>query len=94
MQRSHLGIIFIITGSLIFIVSLVMLLNLSDLYLPSLFIMFISVVEIAVGFAYARGVDKSLDIPSENCYYCEGTGIIDKETCPRCGGTGLARNDD
>ncbi|TFG31571.1 30S ribosomal protein S27ae [Candidatus Thorarchaeota archaeon] len=33
-------------------------------------------------------------MPHDDCYYCEGDGMIDSETCPRCGGTGLARNDD
>lgn len=94
MERFQLGLIFILSGSLLFVISLLMLLMIQSLYLLSLFIMFLSVVGIAVGFAYAKGVDKSLDVPSDDCYYCKGTGMINGETCPRCGGTGLARSDD
>lgn len=94
MRRFHFGLIFILSGSCFFVISLIVLLLVPVLYLLSLFIMFISVVEIAVGFAYAKGVERSLDIPSDDCYYCKGTGKINSETCPRCGGTGLARTDD
>lgn len=94
MQRSQLGLIFIVAGFLEFIIALIILLTISFLYIVSLFIMFVSVIEIAVGFAYAKGVEHSLDIPSDDCYYCKGTGKVDNETCPRCGGSGLARADD
>ncbi|MGY5873107.1 MAG: hypothetical protein RTV72_12730 [Candidatus Thorarchaeota archaeon] len=94
MERSRLGLIFILIGSITFVVSLIILLLQSDLYLVSLFAMFIAIVLIAIGFAYAKGVDSSLDIPSSDCYYCKGTGKVDTETCPRCGGTGIAREGD
>lgn len=67
-------------------------------YLPSLFLMFAGVVLIGIGTAFAKGVDRSLDEPSGECYYCGGTGMISsgdsKEVCPRCGGTGLFQPDE
>ncbi len=94
MRRNQLGLILIIIGFFQFIISLIMLLSFSYLYIITLFIMFLSVIEIAVGFAYAKGVDSSIDTPKDECYYCHGTGSIKDEVCPRCGGTGLARADD
>ena len=94
MRRSQLGLILIVAGFLQFVFSLILLVMISSLYIISLFIMFLSVIEVAVGFAYAKGVDSSLDIPNDECYYCKGTGMVNNDTCPRCGGTGLARSDD
>jgi len=64
MERSRLGLIFILIGALLFVTSFFVLLLYSELYLGSLFTMFLSVVLIAIGFAYAKGVDSSIDFPS------------------------------
>ncbi|MHA1863137.1 MAG: hypothetical protein ACTSWA_05155 [Candidatus Thorarchaeota archaeon] len=64
MERSRLGLIFILIGVLLFVTSFFVLLLYSELYLGSLFTMFLSVVLIAIGFAYAKGVDSSIDFPS------------------------------
>ena len=94
MERSRLGLVFILVGVILFVISFFVLLSFNDLYLHSLFAMFLSVVLIAIGFAYAKGVDSSIDYPSDDCYHCKGTGKVNTETCPRCGGTGIAREDD
>ena len=94
MERARLGLSLIVIGALMFVTSLFVLLLYSDFYLISLFLMFISIVLIAIGFAYAKGVDSSIDIPKAECYHCNGTGKVDDDTCPRCGGTGLARADE
>ena len=98
MDRMRIGIILTIVGVLVFIVSLYILLNFVELYLPSLLALFLAVVLIGLGSALAKGFDRSIDVQTDLCYYCEGTGKIQgvegSETCPRCGGTGLARPDD
>ena len=92
MERKKVGPGLILIGAVLFVLSLLVLLP--TLYLASLFMMFIAVILIGVGAAFAKGVDSSLDIPPEECYYCEGSGKKDTEVCPRCGGTGHARPDD
>jgi membrane protein implicated in regulation of membrane protease activity len=98
MDRKTIGLLLVIIGLALFFVSLIYILPIPGLYLPSLFIMFLAVVLIGIGAAFARGVDSSLDVPSDECYYCQGTGKIKSgeefDTCPRCGGSGLARPDD
>jgi hypothetical protein len=54
MERSRLGLVLILLGAILFIISLFVILLPSDLYLISLISMFISVVLIAVGFAFTR----------------------------------------
>jgi hypothetical protein len=54
MEKSRLGIIFIFIGVLLFIIFLFFVLPLPDYYLISLFGLLISVILIAVGFAYSR----------------------------------------
>ncbi len=93
MERSRLGLILILIGAILFVISLFVLLLYNDFYLFSLFAMFLAVILIAIGFAYARGVDSFIDYTSDDCFYCKGSGKIDTETCPRCGGTGIARAD-
>ena len=94
MERSRLGLVFMLLGAILFVISFFVLLSYTDLYLLSLFIMFLSVILIAIGFAYAKGVDSSIDYPTDDCYHCKGSGKVNTETCPRCGGTGTARLDD
>ena len=98
MDRKNIGMLLSAVGVILFFSSLLFVLPIPGFYIISLFLMFLAVVLIGVGAAFARGVDKSLDVPKENCYYCEGTGKIKSgtefSTCPRCGGTGLARPDD
>ncbi|MFW9927352.1 MAG: hypothetical protein ACFFDM_11415 [Candidatus Thorarchaeota archaeon] len=94
MKRKMVGTGLIAIGLVIFVVTLFVLLPIPTYYLASLFILFVAVVLIGVGAAFAKGVDKSLDLPSDECYYCNGTGKKDTELCPRCGGSGLARPDD
>ena len=98
MDRLRTGIIFAILGVVIFFVSLYILWSFEPLYLISLIMMFSAVVLIGLGSALAKGFDRSIDVESDLCYYCEGTGKIKgvegPETCPRCGGTGFARPDD
>ena len=98
MDRKQRGLLLIATGVVLFAISLVMLLYFGDFYLIALAIMFVSVVFIGLGTALAKGIDASIEIPRDDCYYCSGTGKIESEgeqtTCPRCGGTGLAREDD
>ncbi|MFX1484543.1 MAG: hypothetical protein ACFFCP_15295 [Promethearchaeota archaeon] len=94
MVRKKVGSGLIVIGIVFFVVTLFVLLPIPAFYLASLFILFVSVVLIGVGAAFAKGVDKTLDVTSDECYYCKGTGKIDTEVCPRCGGSGLARPDD
>jgi hypothetical protein len=98
MNRERIGLVLVIVGLLIFFLTLFFILPIPVLYLPSLFMMFLAVILIGVGAAFARGADRSLDVPSDDCYYCKGTGKIRSgaiiDTCPRCGGSGLARPDD
>ena len=54
MEQSRLGIIMISIGAILFLVSLFIILLQFDYYLISLFAMFISVVMIAIGFAYTK----------------------------------------
>ena len=54
MEKSRLGIIFIFFGLILFIIFLFFVLPLPDYYLVSLFGLLISVIMIAVGFAYLR----------------------------------------
>ena len=94
MERKKVGPGLILIGAILFVLSLFVLLPIQSFYLASLFVMFIAVILIGVGAAFLKGVEGSLDMPSDDCYYCEGTGTKDSEVCPRCGGTGLARPDD
>lgn len=98
MDRMRTSIILVILGVILFFVSLYILWNFEFLYLISLLIMFLAVVLIGIGSALAKGFDRSIDVESDSCYYCKGTGKIKgvegPETCPRCGGTGLSRPDD
>ena len=57
MERSRLGLVLILIGAILFVISLFVVLLQFNLYLISLFSMFISVVLIAIGFAYTRGID-------------------------------------
>ncbi|MBN2228481.1 MAG: hypothetical protein JW779_02735 [Candidatus Thorarchaeota archaeon] len=93
MERARTGPILFVAGFLLFIVSLVILLQIPSLYLLSLFSMFMAVVLIAIGAAFTKGIDKSLTQTKDDCYYCNGSGKVNGETCPRCGGTGLAPDD-
>lgn len=63
MEHSRLGLVLILIGAILFVASFFVLLLYSELYLISLFTMFFSVVLIAIGFAYAKGVDSSIDYP-------------------------------
>jgi hypothetical protein len=94
MERKKVGPGLILIGTVLFILSLFVILPIPTLYLASLFLMFIAVILIGVGAAFAKGVDSSLDIPLDECYYCDGTGKKGIEVCPRCGGSGHARPDD
>jgi hypothetical protein len=91
MERSRIGLGVGLIGALIFLTSLFILLPLSGIYyLPSLFGMFGGTVLIAIGIALSKGVEQSLGQAREDCYYCGGSGKVNRETCPRCGGTGIA----
>ena len=94
MERKKVGPGLIVIGLILFFVSLFVILPLPALYLTSLFSMFVAVVLIGIGAAFAKGVDSNLDIPRDECYYCEGSGKKEDEVCPRCGGTGLSRPGD
>lgn len=93
-RRQKAGVITIL-GLLLFLFSFIFILQIPELYLLSLVIMFIGVIMIGIGGAILKGFDKSLDEPTEECYYCRGTGIADDGiTCARCGGTGLTPPDE
>jgi hypothetical protein len=98
MDRKTIGPLLAIFGVALCFGSLFYILPLPGFYIVSLFMLFIAVVLVGVGAAFARGADSSLDIPTDDCYYCKGTGKIKSgyifDTCPRCGGSGLARADD
>jgi hypothetical protein len=98
MERQTIGILLAIFGVALCLGTLFFILPIPGMYIISLFMMFLAVVLVGVGAAFARGADKSLDVPSDDCYYCKGTGKVKSgeefSTCPRCGGTGLARPDD
>jgi hypothetical protein len=95
MERSIIGPGLVLIGAIFFLVSLFVLLPLSDIYyLLSLFGMFAGTVLIAIGIAKSKGAGKSLDQTRVDCYYCKGSGMVNRETCPRCGGTGFASVDE
>ncbi|MHA2140736.1 MAG: hypothetical protein ACXADC_02140 [Candidatus Thorarchaeota archaeon] len=98
MERRRRGLFLATIGFLVFVISLVLLLYFAELYLLALLLLFVGVVFIGMGTALAKEIDASIELPSDDCYYCRGTGKIgsgDKEeTCPRCGGTGISRQDD
>ena len=98
MDRRNTGLLLVVLGVLLFLCTLFLILPIPGFYIISLFMMFFAVVLIGIGTAFARGADSSLEVPSDDCYYCQGTGMIksgdENTTCPRCGGTGLARPDD
>ncbi|MFW9961444.1 MAG: hypothetical protein ACFFDV_10515 [Candidatus Thorarchaeota archaeon] len=90
MDRSKMGLGLGLIGAFVFLISLFILLPLSGIYyLPSLFGMFSGTVLIAIGIATSKGAGKSLEHSTDDCYYCSGTGKVDRENCPRCGGTGI-----
>jgi len=94
MERSRIGLGLGSIGTLAFLISLFILLPLSGIYyLPSLFGMFVGTVLIAIGIALSKDADRSLVQAREDCYYCNGNGKINYETCPRCGGTGITPAD-
>lgn len=98
MDRKTTGLLLVIIGLVLFAIALFFVLPTPGLYIASLFMLFFAVVLIGVGAAFARGAESSLEVPSDDCYYCKGTGKIKSgeefTTCPRCGGSGLARPDD
>ncbi len=98
MDRKTIGPLLAIFGVALCFGSLFYILPIPGFYIISLFMIFFSVVLVGVGAAFARGADSSLEIPSDDCYYCKGTGKIKSgamfDICPRCGGSGLARPDD
>ncbi|MHA1961456.1 MAG: hypothetical protein ACW99U_14635 [Candidatus Thorarchaeota archaeon] len=98
MERARKGLLLAVCGVILFLSAAIFLYPIPEFYIASLVSMFIAAVLIGLGSAVAKGFDKSLDVPSDDCYYCEGTGRTKgadgTETCPRCGGTGLARPDD
>jgi hypothetical protein len=94
MEKSRIGLLLDLIGVLLFLISLLVLLPLGAVYyVISLLGMFTGIVSIAIGIALPRGVGKSLEHRSEDCYYCKGSGKVNRETCPRCGGTGFAPAD-
>ena len=98
MERQTIGILLAIVGVVLCLGTLFFVLPMPGMYIISLFMMFVAVVLVGVGAAFARNAEKSLEVPSDDCYYCKGTGKVKSGeefgTCPRCGGTGLARPDD
>ena len=61
MERSRLGLVLILLGVILFVISLFVILLLFDFYLISLFAMFASVMIIAVGFAYTKRDESTSD---------------------------------
>ncbi|TFH06839.1 MAG: hypothetical protein E4H14_09875 [Candidatus Thorarchaeota archaeon] len=61
MEQSRLGLVLIVMGAILFFISLFIILLQFDIYLVSLLAMFISVVLIAIGFAYTKSHDNSID---------------------------------
>ena len=98
MERRKKGFTFAVLGISLFVISLMLLLQIPDLYLGSLLTMFIAVVFIGLGGAIAKGYDIKLESATEECYFCNGLGKIKtidgSEICPRCGGTGKALPED
>ncbi|MHA2057938.1 MAG: hypothetical protein ACW979_09945 [Candidatus Thorarchaeota archaeon] len=98
MDRKMVGLLLVIMGIVLCFGTLFFILPIPGMYIISLFMMFFAVVLVGVGAAFSRNAESSLDIPSDDCYYCQGTGKIKSgeefDTCPRCGGSGLARPDD
>ena len=97
MDRQTIGPLLATFGVVLCFGSLFYVLPIPGFYIVSLFMIFFAVVLVGVGAAFARGAERSLDVPSDNCYYCKGTGKVKSgevfDTCPRCGGTGLSRPD-
>ncbi|MHA1771918.1 MAG: hypothetical protein ACTSYL_03640 [Candidatus Thorarchaeota archaeon] len=94
-ERTKNGLMLAIVGTIIFVIAFFFVLPIEDLYIAALFLLFVAVILIGVGGALALGFDKSIEIPSEACYFCKGTGMVDSPTggrmpCPRCGGTGIS----
>lgn len=87
-----------ILGAVLFLVSYLMALPAQGLYLEALLLMFIAAVLVGIGAANIMKIDRVLDQPRGECYFCSGTGrltgVHGTEVCPRCGGTGLARPED
>jgi hypothetical protein len=95
MERSRLGFLLVLLGVIVLLTSLFVVLPLSSaLYVISLFGMFTGVVMIAMGIAISKEMENSLGVDREECYYCNGSGKVNQETCPRCGGTGIAPPED
>ncbi|MHA2071995.1 MAG: hypothetical protein ACXAEE_06230 [Candidatus Thorarchaeota archaeon] len=98
MKRKKRGLLLAAAGVLLFAISLLLLLYFADLYLIALVNLFVGVVLIGMGTALAKEIDASIELPSDDCYYCKGKGKTgsgdDVEICPRCGGTGKSRQDD
>ena len=90
MERLKIGFGLALVGAIVFLISLFLVLPLSELYyVPSLLGMFAGIVLIAIGVAVSKGVDKSMEVVRKDCYYCKGSGSVGSEICPRCGGTGI-----
>ncbi|MCF2137955.1 MAG: hypothetical protein K9W43_12045 [Candidatus Thorarchaeota archaeon] len=94
-ERTKKGLMLAIAGALLFVFSFFLVLPVETLYIAALFLLFVAVILIGVGGALALGFDRSIDIPSEACYFCNGTGMVDapdggRMPCPRCGGTGIS----
>ena len=89
---------FAVLGTLLFLVSLVLLLQVPGFYLGSLVTMFIAVVLIGLGGALAKGYDIKLETTTAECYLCNGSGTVESKgslgVCPRCGGSGKALPED
>ena len=98
MERKKKGFMFATLGILLFLVSLILLLQIPDFYLGSMLTMFIAVVLIGLGGAIAKGYDIKIESITEECYFCNGLGKIKaidgSEICPRCGGSGKALPED
>ena len=98
MERRKKGFMFAVLGILLFLISLMLLLQIPDFYFGSLVTMFIAVVFIGLGGAIAKEYDIKLESMTEECYFCNGLGKIKtidgSEICPRCGGTGKALPED
>ena len=98
MNRKTQAYLLVLLGLALFFSSLFLILPLPGFYLLSLVFMFGGIILVGVGGAVARGFDESLDSPTNECYYCNGSGKHTigevEEKCPRCGGTGIARQDD
>ncbi|MHA1903056.1 MAG: hypothetical protein ACXADL_01520 [Candidatus Thorarchaeota archaeon] len=98
MNRKTQGYLLVLLGLALFFISLFLILPMPGFYLLSLILMFGGIILVGVGGAIARGFDGSLDSPTDECYFCNGSGKHTigevEEICPRCGGTGIAEHDD